>query len=155
MKRFAFFMMILGCVVTLQLSSCSDDDDNSDVKIPASELPDAAREFVAQYYGDVTMTSIEKEVDHGIIEYDVVLANGHEISFNADGEWIDVDAPAGMTVPAGIVPDAIAAYVADNFIGLGVNEISKNAAYYEVELTNGLDLIFDHDGNFVRQDRAA
>ena len=83
------------------------------------------------------------------MEFEVYFANGHDVTFNAQGEWIDVDAPAGQTVPDAIVPVAISEYVMANYLGSGINEISKNAAGYEVDLINGTDLLFDPVGNFV------
>lgn len=68
-------------------------------------------------------------------------------------DTLSVDAPYGQTVPAGIVPPTIAAYVADNYSVTGINEISRDNRGYEVELNTGVELIFDRDGKFVRIDR--
>ncbi|MDE6544259.1 MAG: PepSY-like domain-containing protein, partial [Muribaculaceae bacterium] len=71
----------------------------------------------------------------------------------AAGEGPDVDAPADQSAPAGLVPQSIALYITTNYAGAGINEISKSAAGYEIELTNGVDLDFDSMGNFLRVDK--
>lgn len=117
-----------------------------------ADLPEAANSFLSQYYPDVKTNRIEKDTDHGQTEYEAYLANGHEVTFDADGNWIDVDAPAGQTIPAGIAPAPIADYVTTNYPDLGINEISREHYGFDVELTNGLDLIFDPAGTFLRLD---
>ena len=96
------------------------------------------------------MSSVVQKTDNGLVEYEVLMADGQKVTFNASGEWIDVDAPAGQTIPLGIVPAKIAVYIASNYSGVGVSEISKSVTGYEVELVSGVDLLFDAAGDFVR-----
>lgn len=64
-----------------------------------------------------------------------------------------VDAPSGQTIPSGIVPAAVAVYVDTRYPGVGINEISRDARGYEVDLVDGTDLLFDPAGNFIGLDR--
>ena len=95
---------------------------------------------------------VEKETDKGVVLYDVDFKNGHEVTFDSNGEWLEVDAPDGQSIPAGIVPVTIEQYLEQNYSGYGVNDITKVAAGYEIELVSGVDLLFDQDGNFLRFD---
>lgn len=144
---------LLVAVPTMAWSCSDDDDDNRKESITVEQLPQASRTFIADYYPGVSVLRVTKETDHSGSEYDVNLANGHEIEFNAAGEWTDVDAPTGQTVPAGIAPKAIVEYVTANYPDQGINEISRDRKGYEVDLTSGLDLEFDTNGNFIRIDR--
>ncbi|MDE6288517.1 MAG: PepSY-like domain-containing protein, partial [Muribaculaceae bacterium] len=92
----------------------------------------------------------EKDAKGSAVKYDVYLADGTEIEFDGNGEWISVDAPAGAAVPAGIVPAPIADFVAYTYPNEKINEISRDSRGYEVELTNEVDLIFGIDGSFIR-----
>lgn len=149
-KIFGIISVVLMCVlVGASVWCCSDDDDKNDITVGYDQLPQDAKVFISEYYEGVSVSRIEKDIDFEDIEFVVYLSNGHEVTFNSHGEWNDVEAPMGQTVPAGIVPAAIADYVAVNYPDWGINEISKNAAGYEVELTDGLDLSFDTAGNFV------
>lgn len=144
-------MKLFGClfaVITLAttLMSCSDNDDKT---IPSSELPEAAKTFVSTYYPDVQIILAQKEKH----EYDITLGNGHTIEFDLSGEWKDVDAPLGQTIPSGFYPAAIDNYISQNAPEFGINEISRIAEGYEVELTDGQEIIFNSEGEFVRFDK--
>lgn len=151
MKKISYLFLLMMSVVSLGLASCGDDDDEK--AIVESQLPGEAKTFLARYFDGVDVLRTFVDTEHSTVEYDVTLANGFEITFNANGEWIDVDAPAGVTIPAGIAPEKIAEYVEVNFSGYGINEIAKEPYGYDVELTNGLDLAFDNNGVLLRVDR--
>ncbi|MDE6504058.1 MAG: PepSY-like domain-containing protein [Muribaculaceae bacterium] len=131
--------------------NCSDDD--KDVPVDMAALPANAKAFISAHYTDVSVVSAIRDRDDGRDEYEVRFSNGHEVTFDAAGEWIDVEAPAGRVVPDGLVPEAVALYVVTNYPSEGINEISRSAAGYDVDLTNGVDLEFDPLGNFLRVDR--
>lgn len=147
-KSMHVFALLFVGLLGFTLWSCSDNDDRDEI-ISQKNLPSAAQSFISTYYPDVQILKAVQEKEHGKIEYDVTLGNGHEITFDSQGEWIDVDAPFGDVVPEGIVPQQIAAYVAENYPLVGVNEISRIVTGYEVELTNGYDLYFDTDYGYV------
>ena len=56
-----------------------------------------------------------------------------------------VKAARGTSVPSAIVPAAIAKYVATNFKGQTIVEISRKRGGYEVELSNGSELKLTED----------
>ncbi len=58
----------------------------------------------------------------------------------------------GQAVPEGIVPAAIKTYIKTKHINKFVIEIKKERKEYEVELNNGIDIVFDKNGNFKRYD---
>lgn len=133
----AFLIAFAG----MAMVSCDDDDD----PIAPTELPASAKIFLDTYYPGVKITSAT-ENDY---EYQVDLANGHEVDFNLDGEWTEVDAPMGETVPDGFYPTEIQFYVASLPDAIGINEISKTYYGYEVELVSGTELQFNTTGNII------
>lgn len=147
-KTLKIFSLLLLVLVGTSLSACGDDDD---VIVPTDQLPTAASTFINTYYPSIKVAYVNKETDKGEVQYEVRMTSGDEITFDASGEWIDVDAPAGRSIPEGIAIVPIADYVAANYSGTGINEISRIAVGYEVELTNGVDLRFDPAGNFLTQ----
>ncbi|MDE6645047.1 MAG: PepSY-like domain-containing protein [Muribaculaceae bacterium] len=150
-NTFRYLAAFVVAVMAVALWSCSDDD--KDEPINAANLPENAQTFIGTHYSGVSIVSVTRDKDDHQDEYDVRLSNGHEVTFNAAGEWTDVDAPANQSVPDGLVPESIALYITTNYAGAGINEISKSAAGYEIELTNGVDLDFDSMGNFLRVDK--
>lgn len=142
-KTFSILFIALFAVLTW---SCSDDDDTP---VPPSDLPTAADTFISTYFSGDKIVRVEREGEHSGAEYDVIFASGYEVEFNAQGAWIDVDAPMGMTIPSGIAPLGIESYIATNYPTQGINEISVEYYGYEVELLNGIELMFDQQGNFI------
>lgn len=142
------FMFLLVSLIAVMAWSCKDDDDK-DVPMSYDMLPKTALEFISQYYPGDKPVRVVREGAHSGSAYEVVLASGNEIEFDAAGLWIDVDAPAQHSVPEGIIPTPIKLYVETNFPAYLVNEITRNSAGYEIELTNGLELQFDQDGIFI------
>ncbi|MDE6753708.1 MAG: PepSY-like domain-containing protein [Muribaculaceae bacterium] len=146
MKKLLRFMpILLIAVLGFSMSACSDDDDDEDSPINPSELPVNATSFLSTYFPGVSITTSTLEG----AEYEVVLANGFNIDFNLSGEWIDVDAPYGMTVPTGFYPAAIDEYLGLNMEGAGINEISQSPMGYEVETVGGIELVFSSAGTFL------
>lgn len=138
-----FSLLALTAVLVLTFTACSDDDE----KLNPNQLPESAVTFLNTYFPGDQIKSVEKDAEHDGAYYDVVLHSGYEVEFDVSGAWVDVDAPAGKTVPSGIVPSAITEYVAENYAQDGINEISKEKYGYKIELLSGVDIKFDN--NFV------
>ena len=134
----------LGAVLMTILLSCSCNKN-----IDGSGLPEAAQAFLSNYYAGVSVSHVERDVEDGVSVYEVYMANGHEITFGLDGNWLKVDAPDRAAIPVGIVPGPIASYLDAKFPGVGVNEIDRTSYGYEVDLLNSLDLKFDASGNVL------
>lgn len=151
MKKISYLLLLMLSIFSVSFVACSDDDD--DKPLLANELPQSSKSFLSQYYPDIKIVKVTRDSDDGRVEYDVILGNGHDVTFNATGEWIDVDAPVGQTIPDGIAPTPIVEYINQNYNGYGINEISKESYGYDVDLTNGIDLEFNAQGEFIRIDR--
>ena len=135
----------------LALTLCSVSLSARDQVISEQQLPAAAKTFVKQYFKNRTVSLAKKDVDFGSTTYDVVLNSGTKIEFNNKGEWKEVDcAPAA--VPSALIPSAIASYVKANYANCKIVKIERDAAGYDIELSNDVDLQFDKQGNFVRID---
>ena len=134
----------LGAVLMTILLSCSCNKN-----IDGSGLPEAAQAFLSKYYVGVSVSRVERDVEDGEPVYEVYMANGHEVTFGLDGNWLTVDAPDNTAIPTGIVPEAIASFLDAKFLGVGVNEIDRTSYGYEVDLLNGWDLKFDASGNVL------
>lgn len=154
MKK-AIFTSLIALVLSISFVSCSnsDDDDNTKQSIAYSALPENARTFIELHFPEITVALVQQnaipDLDGSI--YDVYLSNGFEIDFTAEGNWTDVDGKL-QAVPAAIIPTPINEYVATNYPNLFVTSIEIEAFGYDIELSNGLDLLFDPQGNFIRID---
>lgn len=144
-KKFLLAVLAVAGFCVL-VSACSKDDDKL---IDSNDLPVEAKAFVSTYYPGVSVLSTYKDGGN----YDVTLSNRHKIEFNRVGDWLEVEAPVGQTIPAGFYPSAIDVYVTDNpVLGNGINEITKLRDGYEIKTVTGAELIFDSEGSFLRYD---
>ena len=79
------------------------------------------------------------------------LKNATELDFDYQGILESIDCKRNP-VPEGIVPAAIVNYVQMQYGDLFVVEYVVEHRYLQVELNNGLELVFDHEGRFVSID---
>lgn len=114
-------------------------------RIQQSELPKAALNFITKYFSKDQIKKIEKDNGYRGLEYEVDFVSGAEVDFKSDGNWKEVKAAQGNSVPASIIPSAIAQYVKTNFNGLTIVEISRKRGGYEVELSNGTEIKLTED----------
>lgn len=145
--------LLLALTVLLSFATLTMSCDKESV-VTEDQLPQSASQFLNENFKGVKILSVveEKEGLSGK-EFDVLLDNGIEIKFDKNGQWLDIDAKADTaTLPDNLIPTAIRDYVKQNYTNAGINSIEKEKHGYDVELTNGLDLVFDKDGKFVRID---
>ena len=141
------------------MSSCSDDDQNEiENVITINDLPSAARTFLNKYFNGYSIVKIEKDIEEDITIYQVNLQDGYEITFNADGDWTQVEAPYGKTIPTGFIPEQVMATLQQRFQGYGINEINSTGQGYKVELSDNqggasIDVFFDMSGEIIKIDQ--
>lgn len=141
MKRLLFMLMAVACIAGIGRAKDTYSHD-------ASVLPEAARTVIASNFkAKVSVVKIEREAGR-VSEYEVVLTDGTEISFDSSGIWDNVEVNNSKSVPASIVPKAIRNFVAKHHRGQRIVGIDKEREGYEVELSNGVEIKFDKAGNF-------
>lgn len=117
-----------------------------------ADLPAAAQSIIKQNFkADVSIIKIDRGFS-GISEYEVILNDGTEITFDKSGNWKDVEVARGKKVPDYFVPKAILDYIKQYNQGKKVIGIEKKRNGYDIELENGIDMKFDRAGKFLRYD---
>lgn len=145
MKRF-----ITLCIVALSaligFNACADK------RVDASKLPLAAQNFLKENFGKDPIVSTHKDGTFRT-KYKVSLQSGAKIEFDSKGEWEEVKCRySDKGVPKNVVPQAIRKYVDKHFSNTRIVEIERGHRKYEVTLSNGLDLEFSLNGDFLRID---
>ena len=142
-KLFLMFAFFIGV-----LSVSARDNYSHDVNI----LPETAQTVIKQNFkSDVSHIKIGKEFGR-IREYDVILTDGSEISFDKHGNWKEVETRRTASVPQALIPGPITKFVKANQKSANVTGIEKKNYGYEVELSNGKDVKFTEKGKFIRYD---
>lgn len=145
MKTRTHFLLGAFALVAVGITGCSKTSVSHD----ADSLPEKARTTLAQNF-TAAVTLVKSETNVGsTTEYDVTLSNGTEIVFRGNGEWDSVETPNDIPVPSGMIPTAIADYVKEKHTGALIVGIDKERTGYEVDLSNGVELSFDKDGNII------
>lgn len=145
MKKLLLSMLaILGIAVCAQAKDTYTHD--------ASVLPEAARTLIADNFkAQVSVVKVDKDFGR-ISEYEAVLTDGTEISFDRQGRWDNIETDRAGSVPAALVPQTIREYVARAQQGMRIVGIDKERHGYDVELSNGVEMRFDKTGNFLSYD---
>lgn len=144
MKR--FWIALLGAELFATAAFAGGDE----VPVRMHELPDAAKTLVKKYFHDIEVVSATME--KGVApSYEVKLADGTKIDFDARGEWTDVERPGGV-VPDGLIPQPILKFVAANYPGRHVRGVERDGRNHEVSLDNGLELKFNRRFRLVETD---
>lgn len=145
MKKSILTLMLLVSVI---FCASARDQWSRDV----NTLPQAARTVLANNFkAKVSVIKIDKDFG-SISEYEVVLGDGTEITFDSKGNWKDVEVSRGKQVPAKMFPAGITNYVKANHRNAKVVGIERKRGGFEVELSDGTDLKFDTQGRFQRYD---
>lgn len=141
-------LLAAGLIAAVAFSGMARDNYSRNADV----LPTVAQELLKKNFkADVSFVKEEKSMGR-ISEYEVVLTDGTEVTFDAKGNWRDVEASAKRGVPESMVPAAIAGYVKQNHKNTVIVSIDKERNHYDVELSNGIDIVFDANGTFVRYD---
>lgn len=123
-----------------------------DRAINPNHLPKTAKTFLAVHFKGIPVSSaIEDREIYGVDEYKVYLNNGMKMEFDSNGNWKEVDGKH-QKVPYGFIPASIKNYSSRNFPNTYIIKIEKKRWSYKAELSNGLELEFDRNGNFKKID---
>jgi uncharacterized membrane protein YkoI len=122
--------------------------DNS--YISTDDVPQAILDYISTNYPDASILFIEKDIEDGVVEYEVYLDNGLELDFDANGNFSSSD---DNYIPITDLPQSIIDYVETNYPNNTIDEaeieFENGQEVYKVELDNDIELYFDMDGNFL------
>lgn len=146
MKKFLLLMFAI-CIGVVAISA--KKSLTTDINV----LPKAAQNMLADNFGSTAVAGIKVAYKTYGKEYDVHLADGTEVEFDHAGVWKEVECNRS-SVPSGLLLQSIRDYVASNYASSRIVKVEvKHSGKYEVELNNGTELLFSHDGKFVKAEK--
>lgn len=141
-------LLLLFAMVTTMFAASARENYSYDV----NTLPPAAQTMLRNNFkAKVNHIKIDKNLGH-VSEYDVVLNDGSEITFDSDGNWKEIEVSRSSAVPKKLVPSSISKYVKHNVGKTAIVGIEKERRGYSVELSNSVEMKFDAKGKFLRYD---
>jgi hypothetical protein len=137
---------VILSILLFSLSACANEKP-----IIFEQLPHAAQAFINTHFASLPIAYIEYEREGLREDYKVYFKNGTEIEFGTQGSFESVDCQRNA-VPATIIPEAIHTYIGQYYPEAFVVAYSIDYRHLDVELNNGVDLVFDHAYKFIRID---
>ena len=113
------------------------------------DLPTKAKTFVRTYFGHYVIRFVKIDITMTKTNYTVQFENGMKIEFNSNGDWDEVNSPSDC-LPSDFLNIMILNHLNKNYPDYCLHMISKGKHKFEVELTNGLELVFNKKGEFLR-----
>lgn len=147
-------------LVIVTVSSDKDDNSNDTTEIVISKeaLPKNAALTIDTYFDGKAGIKVAKQSNQPNIYnsiYKVILNNEFEIDFDKIGIWTEVEGKYNNPIPESFllaeVP-LIYAFCISTFPENYIVEIERERFGYTVELSNGTELIFDTNENFIGMD---
>lgn len=138
----------LALALTVTLASCDKDDDKV---VPETELSAEAKSYVSTHFNGVAISQIIKDNEGLSHEYEVILANGVKLEFNAKGEVESIKSLKQL--PDSVIPVKILDYVKAQYPAEFITEWELDLNDQEVQLSSGMELKFSKAGDFLRIDK--
>lgn len=119
----------------------------NDVLVTVDQMPEPAQLFLKTYFQDdnIAYVTADRTITF-VTGYEVRLSDGTEIEFQRDGSLRKIECKM-RPMPEGIVPAKMVAYIQASFPNVLIKEYKIDYFGQKIELTNGLELIFDNAGN--------
>ena len=109
MKRLSV-VLAAAAACLFSFSGCDE------VRIRENRLPETARTFIRENFSHTNVLTAEKEKEDGSVQYNVRLADGTEIEFDADGNWKSIDCEFSILPEAALLP-TISEYIETKYPG--------------------------------------
>lgn len=142
--------LILTLLLAVSLAFAADARDKYTHDV--NSLPPAARTVLKNNFkSDVSVIKIDKDFGR-VSEYEVILNDGCEVTFDRSGNWKEIECSNRSAVPDKMIPQTILSWIKKNQKGTRVIGIERKRGGFTVELNNGVEAKFNQAGRFLRYD---
>lgn len=146
MSKLKLFVALSLAFVWMIVSSSAQNANSS----AQAELPDEIKTFINTHFPDHQVTHFALDQDGGNKEYDVTLSDNIRLEF--DDHFMLKEGESKVQLPDAIIPETILAYVKENYPNSQIVNWDRDKDNQSVELSDGVELDFDLEGNFLKMD---
>lgn len=139
--------LVMISLFALQSASFADDDKPIDF----NQLPTKAQEFIKTHFNDLKISFAKTETDLLSKNFTVIFTNGESVEFDGDGEWREIECKT-TGIPVAIIPAQLQAQIKERYPAEKVMKIERDKKYYEVKLSNKLEMKFTKKFKLVEID---
>ncbi len=156
-------LLILAAII-LATMGCEKDEETDQLTsnqpkstqfemVDSNGYPDAIVNYIGQNYPEQSIIEVYlRTYEDGSTTYEVELSNGNEYYFDSNGNYLGMD-DSNVNISNDNIPQNIANYITSNYpeqtIIKSEFEMEDGMQVYEITLSNGLELYFDENGNFL------
>lgn len=137
--------ILFALPIVLFLSSCADDKI-----IDQSKLPAEATTYIQSNFDGAIVSQAMKNQDGLSKSYDVYLNNGISLEFTGKGKVESIKSVERL--PDNVIPAKILDYLSIKHPSEFVTQWEMNKGDQEIKLSNGFELKFNKEGDFIRID---
>lgn len=121
-----------------------------------NEMPENAKGYISRHFENSTINHYEKETNLLDIEHKVYL-NHNGVSFRLEfdkyGNITEIHSIDNRTpLPQSVLPVKITQHAKKQFPDANVIEWEKKRGMQSIELDNGVELVYNRNGDFLRID---
>jgi len=115
-----------------------------------TNVPQEIQKYLDDNFKGMKLIKYKEEKGIDKVEHKVKLQNDTEIEFDGNYRVTDIDSKKAL--PASVIPSEISKYVRKNYPKNFIREWELEGTNQQVTLNNGVDLLFDMNGNFLKID---
>ncbi len=145
MSKKKLIMTLFAVCMMLNLTSCEQE-----TVLEETQLPAEIKTYISTHFPDNTILQAVKDRDGVELTYDIILSDAITLEFNRKKEIIDISSTSKL--PDSVIPDKILAYAGSKYPGNYIKDWEISDKNQQVELDNGLELVFTMSGDFLRID---
>lgn len=136
--------------IFIRVDTDNDDDDENEIVLSEAEIPAEIMAYLNEHFASNVIIRALKEMDDNTVEYEIYLDGDYELEFNENFEIISIE---GITeLPDSVIPQSILDYVTQNYPNDFIVEWELEDDHQQVELSNGIEIKFTLNGEFIRVD---
>lgn len=134
-------LLVFAAAMAIAVSASAGDKP-----VTFKQLPTAAQELITSNFSADKISYATVDDDFIRPDYTVVFASGLKLQFENNGALDKIEA-RNTTFPVALVPVQIRDYVKQHYPEAGFLEYEVGKRYYEVKLSNRMELTFN--SNFI------
>ena len=119
-------------------------------------LPQNAKAYISKHFGGYTINHYDKEQELLDVDYTVYISNNKasfKLEFDKNGNIKDIESKDEKNaLPKSVLPVKITQHIHSKFPNARIVEWNRKKNTQIVELDNGIELVFNGKGDFLRID---
>lgn len=134
--------------VVMILTSMSFTISAQDRKIPKDQIPEQINTYIATYFPNNVVLKASFDNHPVYKKYEISLTDKVSLEFSPDYKIKEIKSKTKL--PDEVIPTQILKYVNTNYPNNVITDWELDDGNQKVELDNGIDLVFNLKGEFIR-----